>query len=316
MEATRESYGKALVELGKQNENVVVLDADLSCSTKSAMFGKAFPHRFFNIGIAEQNLMTIAAGLASAGKIVFASTFAMFATGRAFDQVRNSIAYSKLNVRVVGTHCGIMTGEDGVSHQATEDIAIMRVIPGMTVICPADEVETKKAVFALANFEGPAYLRLGRAKVPTLYNETYDFKIGKGSVLKNGTDVTLIATGSLVHPAFEAAEKLSAKHISAEVINLSTIKPIDAELIIASAKKTKAVVTCEDHNIIGGLGGAVAEVLSREQPSLIEFIGVNDIFTESGSPSELYEKYGLTSDKIVEAARNIVAKKKNLRWST
>ncbi|MEG0372052.1 MAG: transketolase family protein [Clostridium sp.] len=308
--ATREAYGKALAKLGHENKNIVVLDADLSKSTKTADFLKEHPDRFFNIGIAEGDLVVTAAGLSTCGKIPFASTFAMFAAGRAFEQIRNSICYPRLNVKIAATHSGLTVGEDGASHQAIEDISIMRSIPNMTVICPADDVETTAVIRAAAEYNGPVYIRLGRSAVPTINDESnYKYQIGKAVTLKEGTDVTIFATGIMVSMALDAAKSLESNGINAEVINIHTIKPIDTEAIIKSAKKTGAVVTCEEHSIVGGLGSAVCEVLSENQPVLIKRIGVNDTFGESGKPLELLEKYGLTSDNIIASVKDIINKK-------
>ena len=301
--ATREAYGKALVKLGKINDDVVVLDADLSKSTKTNDFYKAYPDRFFNMGIAEQNLVGAACGFAAAGKIPFASTFAMFATGRAFEIIRNSACYPKLNVKICATHAGITVGEDGGSHQSVEDISLMRSIPNMTVLVPADGVEAEKMIFAAAEYNGPMYVRLGRSAVPTLFDENYNFEIGKGVVLKEGDDATIIACGMMVNEALIAADMLKEENINVRVINMSTIKPIDTELIIKAAKETKAIVTAEEHSIIGGLGSAVSEVVSENHPVKVKKVGLNDCFGESGTPGELLEKYGLT-------AKNIVAKVK------
>lgn len=301
--ATREAYGKALVKLGKINDDVVVLDADLSKSTKTNDFYKAYPERFFNMGIAEQNLVGAACGFAATGKIPFASTFAMFATGRAFEIIRNSACYPKLNVKICATHAGITVGEDGGSHQSVEDISLMRSIPNMTVLVPADGVEAEKMIFAAAEYNGPMYVRLGRSAVPTLFDENYNFEIGKGVVLKEGNDATIIACGMMVNEALIAADMLKEENINVRVINMSTIKPIDTELIIKAAKETKAIVTAEEHSIIGGLGSAVSEVVSENHPVKVKKVGLNDCFGESGTPGELLEKYGLT-------AKNIVAKVK------
>ena len=299
--ATRESYGNALAELGAEYPNIVVLDADLAGATKTGVFKKAFPDRHIDCGIAEGNMMGVAAGLATTGKIPFASSFAMFAAGRAFEQVRNSIGYPHLNVKIGATHAGISVGEDGASHQCNEDIALMRVIPGMVVICPADDVEARAAVRAAVEYEGPVYLRFGRLAVP-VFNDpaAYKFEIGKGITLKEGKDVTIIATGLEVNESLEAAKMLEADGISAEVINIHTIKPLDAELVCASAKKTGKVVTVEEHSIIGGLGGAVAEVLSENQPTKMMRIGMNDVFGESGPAKDLIAKYGLDAKSIYE----------------
>ena len=301
--ATREAYGKALVKLGKINDDVVVLDADLSKSTKTNDFYKAYPDRFFNMGIAEQNLVGAACGFAATGKIPFASTFAMFATGRAFEIIRNSACYPKLNVKICATHAGITVGEDGGSHQSVEDISLMRSIPNMTVLVPADGVEAEKMIFAAAEYNGPMYVRLGRSAVPTLFDENYNFEIGKGVVLREGDDATIIACGMMVNEALIAADMLKEENINVRVINMSTIKPIDTELIIKAAKETKAIVTAEEHSIIGGLGSAVSEVVSENHPVKVKKVGLNDCFGESGTPGELLEKYGLT-------AKNIVAKVK------
>ncbi|AFS79078.1 transketolase, C-terminal subunit [Gottschalkia acidurici 9a] len=308
--ATRDAYGEALKELGKTNKDVVVLDADLSGSTKTSVFAKEYPERFINVGIAEQNLIGTAAGLATAGKIPFASSFAMFATGRAFEIIRNSVAYPKLNVKVAATHAGLTVGEDGASHQALEDISVMRTIPNMVVICPADGVEAKNAVLAAAEYEGPVYIRLGRSKVPTVFNEeNYKFELGKGIELSDGNDVTIIATGVMVSKALEAKEELLKQGVNARVINIHTIKPIDSEIIIKAAKETGAIVTAEEHNIIGGLGSAVAEVLVENSPAPLERVGVKDTFGESGSGDSLLEKYGLTKENIVESAKKAISRK-------
>lgn len=308
--ATRDAYGQALVELGRENENIVVLDADLSKSTKTADFRKNYPDRFINVGIAEQNLMGMAAGLSTAGKIPFASTFAMFATGRAFEIIRNSIGYPKLNVKICATHSGITVGEDGASHQALEDISCMRTIPNMTVIVPADGVETKAAIHAVAKMDGPVYVRLGRLAVPTINDEaTYKFEIGKGIQLKEGNDVTIVATGLMVNEALEAAKELEINGIHARVINIHTIKPMDTELIAKAAQETGAIVTAEEHNIIGGLGSAVAEVISENCPVPLKRVGTMDTFGESGSPVDLMKKYGLTKENIVSAVTEIMKKK-------
>lgn len=307
--ATRDAYGKALVELGKINKDVVVLDADLSKSTKTENFKKEFPQRFFNMGIAEQNLLGCAAGFAASGKIPFASTFAVFATGRAYDQIRNSIGYPHLNVKIAASHAGLTVGEDGGSHQMLEDLALMRAVPGMTVIVPADGVETKQAVFAAAQYDGPVYIRLGRPKVPVIFAQDYKFEIGKAAVIKEGTHVALMATGIMVGEALKAAQELENQGISTAVVNISTIKPIDVQNITQIAEKTKAIVTCEEHNILGGLGSAVAEVLAENCPVPMERVGVRDVFGESGKPDELLEKYGLTAKVIVEAAQKVISRK-------
>ena len=301
--ATREAYGKALVKLGKINDHVVVLDADLSKSTKTNDFFKAYPNRFFNMGIAEQNLVGAACGFAASGKIPFVSTFAMFATGRAFEVIRNSVCYPKLNVKICATHAGITVGEDGGSHQSVEDISLMRSIPNMTVLVPADGIEAEKMIFAAAEFDGPTYVRLGRSAVPTIFGEDYNFEIGKGVVLREGNDATIISCGMMVNEALIAADMLKQENINVRVINMSTIKPIDTELIIKAAKETKAIVTAEEHSIIGGLGSAVSEVVSENYPVIVKKVGINDSFGESGTPKELLEKYGLTAKNIVEKVK-------------
>lgn len=309
MIATRDAYGEALAELGETNKDVVVLDADLSGSTKTAIFAKKFPERFFNMGIAEQNMMGTAAGLAASGKVPFASTFAIFATGRAWEQVRQSIAYPKLNVKIVATHAGITVGEDGASHQSVEDIAVMRVIPNMTVIVPADGVETKKAIREIVRYKGPVYVRLSRGKSPVVLDDSYSFEIGKGVVLKDGTDVSLLACGVMVYKALQAADILGKEGISARVINISSIKPIDADLIIRAARETGCVVTAEEHSIIGGLGGAVAEVLAENCSVPVKRVGIEDEFGTSGDADLLMELYGLTADNIARAAREVIKRK-------
>lgn len=305
--ATREAYGKALAEFGAQYPNLVVLDADLANATKTNTFQKAFPERHIDCGIAECDMMGIAAGLSTVGKIPFASSFAMFAAGRAYEQVRNSIGYPHLNVKIGATHAGITVGEDGASHQCLEDIALMRVIPGMVVINPSDAVEARAAVQAAIEYVGPVYLRFGRAAVPVINDrEDYKFEIGKGVLLREGTDVTIVATGICVSAALEAAEKLAEDGINAEVINIHTIKPLDEELIIKSAKKIGKVVTAEEHSIIGGLGGAVSEALSEKAPTPVCRIGMNDIFGESGSAGALVAKYGLDADGIYSKVKEFV----------
>ena len=308
-QATREAYGQALEELGAVRQDVVALDADLSGSTKTSMFRKQYPERFFDMGIAEQNLMGVAAGFAAAGKVPFASTFAVFATGRAYDQIRNSICYPRLNVKIAATHAGITVGEDGGSHQALEDINLMRGLPNMTVLVPADGPEAKKAVKAAADFEGPVYIRLGRSSVPIITDDTTPFTIGKGNVMREGTDVTLIACGIMVAKALEAADLLAEEGISAAVIDMSTIKPIDRDLIVEWAEKTGAIVTAEEHNIYGGLGSAVAEVLVEEKPVPMERLGIEDVFGESGTGNELVEKYNLTKEAFAEKAKRVIARK-------
>lgn len=307
--ATREAYGNALAKIGKENSNIIVLDADLSKSTKTDTFKKECPERFFNVGIAEQNLISVGAGLAAAGKIPFVSSFAMFATGRAFEQIRNAVCYPKLNVKVCATHAGITVGEDGATHQSLEDISCMRVLPNMTVIVPADEKETESVIRWAADYNGPVYVRLGRAGVEDVTADGYTFTPGKSNQLKDGSDVTIIACGALVGPAVEAAKKLEADHISARVINMASIKPIDIEAIIKAAQETGAIVTAEEHNILGGLGSAVSEVVVAHKPVPIEFVGVKDTFGESGTPKELMEKYGLTAEDIVEAVKKVVTRK-------
>ena len=297
--ATRESYGKAVVELGAEKPNVVGLDADLAAATKTGMFKKAYPDRHIDCGIAECNMMGVAAGLATTGKIPFVSSFAMFAAGRAFEQVRNSVGYPHLNVKIGATHAGITVGEDGATHQCNEDIALMRTIPGMVVMCPADDVEAKAAVKAAAEYEGPVYLRFGRAACPVINDRPdYKFEIGKGNVVREGSDVTVVATGICVGNALEAAEMLAADGISAEVINICTIKPLDEELIVKSAKKTGKVVTAEEHSVIGGLGSAVCDALCKSYPVPVKKIGMQDTFGESGSAAALVEKYQLDGKGI------------------
>lgn len=308
-QATRDAYGKALVVLGAENPDVVVLDADLSKSTKTAEFAKHFPTRFLNMGIAEQNLLGTAAGLAAAGKIPFASTFAVFATGRAFEQIRNSIAYPQLNVKIAATHAGITVGEDGASHQSVEDVAIMRALPNMTIIVPADGEETRQAVLAAAAYHGPVYLRMGRLDVPRLFDAEYNFTIGKANVLREGADVAILANGLMVAAALEAAEQLATEGIQATVVNMATVKPLDAEAVIKAAQAAGAVVTAEEHNVIGGLGSAVAEVLAEHKPTPMIRVGMQDVFGESGKPAELLEKYGLTANKVAAAARQVIARK-------
>lgn len=309
--ATREAYGKALADLAVTNKNVVVLDADLSKSTKTADFKNVAPERFFNMGIAEANMMGVAAGLSTCGKIPYVSTFAMFAAGRAFEQIRNSICYPKLNVKVCATHAGLTVGEDGATHQSVEDISLMRSIPNMTVINPADAVETAAAIKAIAEFNGPCYVRLGRMAVANVNDESsYKFEIGKGITLAEGTDVTIIATGIMVEAALEAKDELAKDGISARVINIHTIKPIDTDLIVKAAKETGAIVTAEEHSIIGGLGSAVSEVVGEEYPVPVLKVGIKDTFGESGKPNELLEKYGLTAKDIVAKVKKALDIKK------
>ncbi len=301
--ATREAYGEALKKLAASNPDVVVLDADLSGSTKTSEFKKAAPERFFNVGIAEQDLIGTAAGMAIAGKIPFASSFAMFAAGRAFEIIRNTVAYPKLNVKIAATHAGLTVGEDGASHQAIEDISLMRSIPNMTVINPADSIEAEQAVLKAAEVNGPVYIRLGRMSVEDVYDQQYKFELGKGVELKKGSDITIIATGIMVQESLKAAKKLSEEGIEARVINIHTIKPIDKDIIINAAKETGAIVTAEEHSIIGGLGSAVLEVLSDSCPVPVKRVGVSDTFGESGKPAELLEKYHLTQKDIQEACK-------------
>ena len=302
--ATRDSYGAALTELGAQYDNLVVLDADLAGATKTGTFKKAFPDRHFDCGIAEANMICIAAGMSTAGLVPFASSFAMFAAGRAFEQVRNSIGYPHLNVKIGATHGGISVGEDGASHQCCEDFALMRSIPGMTVICPADDVEAKAAVKAAYEMDGPVYLRFGRLAVPMFHTEDYKFQIGKGEIIKDGTDVAIIANGLLVYEAIKAGEALAEAGINAMVINMATIKPLDEELVLAAAKKCGKVITCEEHSVIGGLGEAVCSVLSEKLPTPVKRIGVNDEFGHSGPAVKLLEQFGLCADHIVEVAKD------------
>ncbi|MDI6816006.1 MAG: transketolase family protein [Actinomycetota bacterium] len=306
--ATREAYGETLIELGRANPNIVVLEADLAKSTTTIKFKKEFPDRFFDCGVAEQNMMAMAAGLATTGKICFTGSFAMFATGRAFEQVRNTIAYPSLNVKICPTHAGITVGADGGSHQTIEDIALMRVIPGMTVIVPADYYEAKKAIAKAAEIDGPVYVRLGRATLPMIFDEDYDFVPGKAIVLKQGTDVTIFATGIMVSSSLVAAENLAKAGISAEVINISTIKPLDDNAIIESAVKTGRVVVAEEHSIIGGLGSAVAELLCEKHPVPVARVGIKDVFGRSGEPAELLKYYGLTDEDISQAAKGLLGK--------
>ena len=301
--ATREAYGEALVELGKINENVVVLDADLSGSTKTSVFKKAFPERHFNVGIAEADLIGTAAGFAACGKTAFASTFAMFAAGRAFEQIRNTVAYPKLNVKIAPTHAGISVGEDGGSHQSVEDIAIMRAIPGMVVLSPADATETKKMVFAAAEYDGPVYIRMGRLGVPVLFDDNYDFQIGIANTLRDGKDVTIAATGLMVAEALKAAEELEKEGISVRVINVGTIKPLDGETILKAAQETKFIVTAEEHSVIGGLGSAVSEFLSEVHPTKVKKVGLYDKFGQSGTGEELLQKYELTAEKLISVIK-------------
>lgn len=304
--ATRDAYGKALVELGDKNDKIIVLDADLAAATKTGMFKKAHPERFVDVGIAEANLMGVAAGLAATGHTVFASSFAMFAAGRAFEQIRNSIGYPHLNVKIGATHAGISVGEDGASHQCCEDIALMRTIPGMVILNPADDIEARACVFAAVEHDGPVYMRFGRLAVPRVFDENYKFEIGKANILSEGSDVTIIATGLMVNEAIMAAESLKADGISARVVNMATIKPIDRDMIIDSAKKTGVIVTAEEHSIIGGLGSAVAEVVCETVPVPVIRVGVNDVFGKSGPAVELLHIYGLDAKNIAEKAKEAV----------
>ena len=302
--ATRQAYGEALVEMGAKRKDLVVMDADLSKSTMTANFGKAYPERFFNMGIAEQNMYGAAAGLAASGKVVVASTFAMFAAGRAFEIIRNSICYPKLNVKICATHAGITVGEDGASHQAVEDISLMRSIPGMTVICPADDIEARAAVRAAYAMEGPVYLRFGRLAVPVFHDEaTYHFELGKGEQITEGSDIAIIATGLMVNEARMAAEQLAAEGIHARVINIHTIKPIDAACVTEWAEKCGKVITVEEHSVIGGLGDAVADVLMGKVNCKFHKIGVNDRFGQSGKAADVLREYGLTADQIAETVK-------------
>ena len=304
--ATRQSFGEALEKLGETNKNVVVLDADLAKSTKTSLFAKKFPDRFIDVGISEQNMIGIAAGLSTFGKVPYVSTFAAFATGRVYDQIRCSIAYPKLNVKICGTHAGITVGEDGATHQCCEDIALMRTIPGMTVIVPSDDIEAKAAVKAAAAMEGPVYMRFGRLAVPVINDEDYKFEIGKGKVLREGTDVAIIANGLCVAESLDAAEKLAAEGINAQVINMATVKPLDTELVLEAAKATGKVVTVEEHSVIGGLGSAVCDVLSEQLPTPVLKIGVNDVFGHSGPAVELIKEFGLDGDSIAAKVKEFV----------
>ena len=308
-ESTRVEYGKALLQLGQENQNIVALDADLSGSTQTKHFAKVFPERFFNMGVAEQDLLGTAAGLALGGKIPFASTFAMFATGRAWEQIRQSIAYAKLNVKIVASHGGISVGEDGGSHQAVEDLALMRVIPNMVVLIPADGPETRAMVRWAAAYQGPVYIRTGRMPFPVLYPEDHRFELGRGSILREGEDVTLAGVGLLVHHCLQAADLLKKEGVSARVLNLSCLKPLDWELVVDSAQKTGALVTAEEHLATGGLGSAVSEVLAEHHPAPLKRIGLRDIYGTSGKPEILLKHYGLMPDDIKKAALNVVARK-------
>ncbi|MZH57315.1 transketolase family protein [[Clostridium] innocuum] len=302
--ATREAYGNTLAEL-KDNENVVVLEADLGHATKSLKFKEVCPQRFFNMGIAEADMIGTAAGLAACGKVPFASTFSVFATGRAFDQVRNSVCYPNLNVKIVGTHAGITVGEDGGTHQAIEDIALMRSLPNMSIVVPSDDVEARAAVLAAAAYKGPMYLRMARVASPTYHNDSYVFTLGKGEIIREGSDLTIIACGLMVMKAMEAAEQLAKEGVSVRVINMHTIKPLDHKLIIESAEKTGKIITVEEANILGGLGSAVCETVSEYCPVPVKRIGVRDIFGKSGNPDKLLQEYGLTAEHIIEEARKL-----------
>ena len=306
--ATRESYGNALKELGAEYDNLVVLDADLAAATKTGVFKKAFPERHIDCGIAEADMMCVAAGLSTTGLVPFASSFAMFAAGRAFEQVRNSIGYPHLNVKIGATHGGISVGEDGASHQCCEDFALMRSIPGMTIICPADDVEARQAVKAAYHMDGPVYLRFGRLALPVFHSEDYKFEVGKGEIIKDGTDVAIIANGLLTYEAIVAAEELAKEGIDAMVINMATIKPLDEELVIAAAKKCGKVITCEEHSVIGGLGEAVASLLAEKLPTVVRRIGVNDEFGHSGPAKDLLKAFGLCSENIVNVAKELCGK--------
>lgn len=298
--ATRESYGKKLVELGKENKDIVVLDADLATATKTELFKKEFPNRFFDMGIAEQDMMSTAAGMATCGKIPYASTFAVFAAGRSYDQIRNSICYPKLNVKICATHAGIAVGEDGATHQMLEDISLMRTLPNMTVMSVSDDIQTKWAVEEISKIDGPVYLRLGRLASPIIYNEDQKFEIGKGIQIGDGTDATVIATGLMVSEAIKAMEELKEKGINIRVVDIHTIKPIDKELIVKCAKETKRIITIEDHSIIGGLGSAVCEVLAEEYPSKVTRLGMKDTFGKSGKAEKLLEYFGLSKNGIIK----------------
>lgn len=302
--ATRQAFGEALVKLGMKNENVVVLDADLTKSTMTTFFQKEFPNRHLNMGIAEANMMATAAGIATTGKIPFASTFAVFAAGRAYDQIRNSIAYPNLNVKICPTHAGISLGEDGGSHQSIEDIALMRVLPNMTVLSPADAVETEKMIFAVADYKGPVYIRLGRLAVPTIFDENYKFEIGRATQVKEGNDVAIIATGLMVYEAMLASDILKEHGINARVINMSTIKPLDNEMVLRAANECKYIVTVEEHSVIGGLGSAVCEYLSEVKPTKVIKHGVHDVFGQSGEGNEMLDKYNLRAKDIVDIVLN------------
>ena len=306
--ATRDGYGKALVELGREHDDVVVLDADLAGSTKTGMFAKAYPDRHFNCGIAEGNMMSVAAGLAAAGLTPFASSFAMFASGRAYEQIRNSIGYPALNVKIGATHGGMSVGEDGASHQCCEDFALMRSIPGMVVICPADGVEAAAATKAAYEYQGPVYLRMGRLAVPVFHGEGFTFQIGKGEVMRDGNDIAIIANGLMVYEAIQAGEKLAEMGINARIINMSTIKPLDEELVLKAARECGKIITCEEHSVIGGLGEAVCSFLSETYPTPVKRIGVNDQFGFSGPATEVLKAFGLCADNIVNVTKEFLGK--------
>jgi transketolase len=309
MIATRDAYGQTLLELGRENTKVVALDADLSGSTKTSLFAKEFPERFFNVGIAEANMVGMAAGLAAGGMIPFASTFAVFAAGRAFEQIRQSLAYPRMNVKIVATHGGITVGEDGGSHQSVEDLAIMRALPNMSVLCPADGPETAAAIRVAAAYQGPVYIRLGRSKVPTVFAAGCDFAIGRGATLREGTDISFITTGLMTAQALKAAGILAEEKISARVIHLGSIKPLDVDLVLKAARETGAIVTAEEHSVIGGLGSAVCEVLAEGHPVPVERVGLRDVFGQSGTAEELLLHYGLTAAHLVEAAERVMQRK-------
>lgn len=304
--ATRQGYGEALVELGKEHDNIVVLDADLAGSTKTGMFGKAYPERFMNCGIAEANMMDVAAGLSTLGLVPFASSFAMFATGRAWEMIRNTIGYPHLNVKIGASHGGLSVGEDGASHQANEDFALMRAIPGMVVMCPADYVEAKKMVKAAYEHDGPVYMRFGRSNTPVFHDEDFEFVIGKGEIMKDGTDAAILATGIMVPEAVEAGKLLEEKGIHAAIVNMATIKPLDEELILDLAKRTGAIVTVEEHSIVGGLGEAVAALLSEKCPTKMKRIGINDVFGYSGPAADLLKDFGLSAENIAAQTEQLI----------
>ncbi len=306
--ATRQAYGETLAELGASDERIVVLDADLSGSTKTAIFGKQFPDRFINFGVAEQNMIGAAAGLARQGKIPFASTFAIFATGRAFEPLRQQIAYPSLNAKIVASHGGVTVGEDGGSHQSIEDLGLMRALPNMTVLCPADATECRLATRAILEHDGPVYMRTGRMNVPVLFDDSYEFKLGKGNVIRDGNDLTFITTGLMAGPALEAAERLAAENIDVRVIQMATIKPIDADLVEEAARQTGAIVTAEEHSIIGALGSAVCEVTAERCPVPVERLGIPDVFGRSGKGQELLDYFNLNADGMIDAARRALSR--------